>query len=185
MKAALEIWGSKSNLFQQGFAKETDDATIVNATMEHPGVVLRRPVGTQGAFKQNAELPKLEALRSAIARPPKSSLPKTKRVKKSASKKSDPATARAAAKLYDLEQKRRERDEQRAEARRVKEERHRAQGIEKAEAAFDNARALHEKRNSEIAKERDALDRREREEEERWRDQKESLEEALIRARRG
>lgn len=33
MKAALEAWGSKSNLFHHGFAKETDDRAIVAATM--------------------------------------------------------------------------------------------------------------------------------------------------------
>src|SRR5918994_2938318 len=43
MKAALEAWGSKTNLFQQGFAKETNDPAIVAATLAKPGVVLRRP----------------------------------------------------------------------------------------------------------------------------------------------
>jgi hypothetical protein len=32
MKAALQAWGSKTNLFQQGFAKQTDDPAIVAAT---------------------------------------------------------------------------------------------------------------------------------------------------------
>ena len=43
MKAALAAWGSKSNLFHHGFAKETEDAKVVAATMAKPGVVLRRP----------------------------------------------------------------------------------------------------------------------------------------------
>ena len=42
MKAALEAWGSETNLFHQGFAKETDDPAIVAATLAKPGVVLRR-----------------------------------------------------------------------------------------------------------------------------------------------
>ena len=42
MKAALEIWGADSNLFHQGFAKETDDPAVVAVTTEHPGIVLRR-----------------------------------------------------------------------------------------------------------------------------------------------
>ena len=46
MKAALETWGSKQNLFHQGFAKETDDGEVVAAAMAKPGVVLRRPVGS-------------------------------------------------------------------------------------------------------------------------------------------
>jgi colicin import membrane protein len=46
MKAALEAWGSKANLFHQGFAKEAGDPAIIAATMAKPGVVLRRAVGT-------------------------------------------------------------------------------------------------------------------------------------------
>jgi len=38
MKAALEAWGSKQNLFHQGFAKETDDSKVVAATMAKPGI---------------------------------------------------------------------------------------------------------------------------------------------------
>ena len=34
MKAALEAWESRGNLFHQGFAKETTDPVIVKATME-------------------------------------------------------------------------------------------------------------------------------------------------------
>jgi colicin import membrane protein len=58
MAAALRAWGSDTNLFQQGFAKETDDPAIVAATLAKPGVVLRRPVGSDGAFSEHAELPK-------------------------------------------------------------------------------------------------------------------------------
>src|SRR5262245_23628215 len=57
MKAALEAWGSKNNLFQHGFAKVSDDPKVVAATMAHPGVVLRRPVGSTGAFSEHARLP--------------------------------------------------------------------------------------------------------------------------------
>jgi hypothetical protein len=58
MKAALQAWGSKTNLFQQGFAKETNDPAIIAATFAKPGVVLRRPVGSDGTFSEHAELPK-------------------------------------------------------------------------------------------------------------------------------
>jgi colicin import membrane protein len=58
MKAALQAWGSDTNLFHQGFAKETDDPAIVAATLAKPGVVLRRPVGSDGAFSERADLPK-------------------------------------------------------------------------------------------------------------------------------
>ena len=48
MKAALEAWGADSNLFHQGAAKESDDPNVIAATMAKPGVVLKRPVGTNG-----------------------------------------------------------------------------------------------------------------------------------------
>src|ERR1700676_1337427 len=57
MKAALEAWGADSNLFHQGVAKESDDPNIIAATMAKPGVVLKRPVGSNGPFGEHAELP--------------------------------------------------------------------------------------------------------------------------------
>src|SRR5580692_4814876 len=58
MKAALEAWGANSNLFHQGAAKESHDPDIVAATMAKPGVVLKRPVGSDEPFGEHAELPK-------------------------------------------------------------------------------------------------------------------------------
>ena len=57
MKAALEAWGADSNLFHQGAAKESHDPDVVAATMAKPGIVLRRPVGSDGSFNEYAELP--------------------------------------------------------------------------------------------------------------------------------
>src|SRR5215475_4958207 len=57
MKAALEAWGAQSNLFHQGVARETEDPAIIEATLSRPGVVLRRPVGSTGRFKEQADLP--------------------------------------------------------------------------------------------------------------------------------
>src|SRR3954452_18501659 len=57
MKAALEAWGADSNLFHQGAAKESHDPDVITATMAKPGVVLRRPVGTDRPFSEHAELP--------------------------------------------------------------------------------------------------------------------------------
>ncbi|WP_346658613.1 hypothetical protein [Bradyrhizobium sp. 173] len=57
IKAALEAWGADSNLFRQGAAKESDDPDVIAATMAKPGVVLRRPVGTDLPFGEHAELP--------------------------------------------------------------------------------------------------------------------------------
>jgi hypothetical protein len=57
MKAALEAWGADSNLFHQGAAKESDDPDVIEATMAAPGIVLKRPVGSNGPFREHAELP--------------------------------------------------------------------------------------------------------------------------------
>ena len=57
MKAALEAWGADSNLFHQGAAKESHDPDVIAATMAKPGVVLKRPVGSEGPFGEHAELP--------------------------------------------------------------------------------------------------------------------------------
>src|ERR1700742_610544 len=58
MKAALEAWGADSNLFHQGAARETRDPDVIAATMAKPGVVLKRPVGSDGPFGEHSELPK-------------------------------------------------------------------------------------------------------------------------------
>ena len=58
MKAALEAWGADSNLFHQGAAKQSEDPDVVAATSAKPGVVLKRPVGSNGPFKEHAELPR-------------------------------------------------------------------------------------------------------------------------------
>jgi hypothetical protein len=57
MKAALEACGADSNLFHQGAAKQSEDLDVVAATMAKPGVVLKRPVGSNGPFEEHAELP--------------------------------------------------------------------------------------------------------------------------------
>jgi colicin import membrane protein len=66
MKAALEAWGASSNLFHQGFAKEADDDEIIAASMEKPGVVLQRPVGSNVPFSEHASLPTIEFLDSPL-----------------------------------------------------------------------------------------------------------------------
>jgi hypothetical protein len=57
MKAALEAWGAGSNLFHQGIANETDDPETVAATMAKPGVVLKRPAGSNRRFAEHSDLP--------------------------------------------------------------------------------------------------------------------------------
>jgi putative transposase len=45
----IEAWGANNNLFHQGFAKESDDSKVIAAAMAKPGIVLRRPVGSDFA----------------------------------------------------------------------------------------------------------------------------------------
>ena len=83
MKAALEAWGMGHNAFHHGFARETDDPKIMAAAMAKPGVVLRRPVGTTGAFSEHAELPRnwkiappITAAVKPVSKPPSRPAPK-------------------------------------------------------------------------------------------------------------
>jgi hypothetical protein len=55
-KAALEAWGAHQDLFATGAAAPADDKAAVAAALERPGVVLRRPVGSSGAFDEAADL---------------------------------------------------------------------------------------------------------------------------------
>src|SRR4029079_10341112 len=105
MKAALDAWGSKQNLFHQGFAKEADDSGVVAAAMAKPGVVLRRPVGSDQPFREHADLPTVESLdtrsrKSKVARSqriPKAATTDKKEARKAAvgQRVSQPAGARA------------------------------------------------------------------------------------------
>lgn len=56
-KAAAEAWGAGAREFAQGFASVTHDAQAVEAALAQPGVVLRRPAGSKGAFKAEPEAP--------------------------------------------------------------------------------------------------------------------------------
>lgn len=54
-KAALEAWGAGKAEFAKGFAKATNDPAAVEAALANPGVVLRRPFGSNGPFKREAD----------------------------------------------------------------------------------------------------------------------------------
>src|ERR1700731_4841200 len=83
MKAALEAWGADSNLFHQGAAKQSEDPDVVAATMAKPGVMRKRPVGSNGPFKEHAELP--TNLCHPRARPPNAARKAPSRKPKAAS----------------------------------------------------------------------------------------------------
>ena len=138
MKAALEAWGADSNLFHQGAAKQSEDPDVVAATMAKPGVMLKRPVGSNGPFKEHAELP--TDLGEATARPPKAARkPANRKPKKTSSRPADKAAEQKAAVAYEREQRNREREQAKQESARQKERDRRQQAIDKAQAALDKA----------------------------------------------
>jgi colicin import membrane protein len=179
MKAAAEAWGSRTDDFKRGFAKQTDDPAIVAATMAKPGVVLRRPVGSKAAFTEQPKLPKDLPVGLVKARPEKSRTI----TKQTRPPKLDDKAARQAALEFQREQKRRDRARQKEEAAREKERKRREQAIAKAETALELARRQHETKAKEIEQQRAALDRRWQAEDARWEKQKGKLEAALSQAR--
>src|SRR5258707_7499708 len=136
MKAALEAWGADSNLFHQGAAKESDDPDVIAAAMAKPGVVLRRPVGSDGSFGEHAELPT-----NLGGSGPRKAARKSKgsHAKQPSSRPVDKAAERKAALAYEREQKRREHELASEEATRQKDRERRQQGIDKAQAALNKA----------------------------------------------
>lgn len=177
MKAALEAWGARSNLFHQGAARETDDPEIVAATIAKPGVVLRRPVGTREPFAEQAELPTglLEP------RPDRPRQPQHKPVRSPAAK-ADPAAQRKAALAYARAEKQREAERRKQEAALAKAKARRDRLIAKAQAALEEAHHAHEAKVGAIEAERVALDARVQAEADRWDKERRSLEDALRRA---
>jgi hypothetical protein len=157
MKAALEAWGADSNLFHQGAAKESHDPDVIAATMAKPGVVLRRPVGSDGSFKEHAELPTDLGGGGPRKTTRKSKGPKTK---KPSARPVDKAVERKAALAYEREQRRREAERAKEEAARQKDRERRQQAVDKAQAAFDKAEQEHAKRAAAIQAEVEALEKR-------------------------
>ena len=176
MKAALEAWGSRNNLFHQGFAKATDDRDIVAATMAKPGVVLRRPVGTDRPFTEGAELPRDFANVVEGGRGKTTSRPKHH------SAPVDEKTARQAAVQYAREQKQRDREARREQVAREKARERQERAIAVAEAAIEKADRVHRTKVADLEQARSALDRKLEAENERWEDENERLEAALRKA---
>ena len=180
MKAALEAWGADSNLFHQGAARESTDPEIIAATMKKPGVVLKRPVGSDGLFGENAELPKnlgQDARRKSA--PPK---PPVRTAKKSSSEP-DKAADRKAAQAYERERQRRERDEAKEEAARQKERERKRQAVDKAQAVLEKAEEEHAKRADGLRAELEATEKKVRAEQADWDQEEKRLKAVLRRAR--
>jgi colicin import membrane protein len=179
MKAAAEAWGTDTDVFKRGFAKETHDAAVVTATMARPGVVLKRPVGSNDAFSDHAELPRLPNVDRVEQRPTKPA----PNIDRPSSQKADDKASREAALAFEREHRRREIARKKEEADREKARKRREQLIAKAESALARAEREHELKVSEIEKQRAKIDALSQAEETRWEKQKEHLEALLRRAK--
>jgi colicin import membrane protein len=177
MKAALEAWGAGSNLFHQGAAKETDDPEVVAATTSKPGVVLKRPAGSNGRFAEHADLPDLDDEASGRK---KSRRPEPKG--RATPKISDKDARKAAAEI-EREQKRRDAERRKEEAAREKERAKRAKLVAKAQTMLDAAQREHEQRSEALHAEQAAIEKRVQAEDERWEKERQRLAAALRRAR--
>ena len=163
MKAALEAWGADSNLFHQRAAKESEDPDVIAATMAAPGIVLKRPVGSSGTFKENAELPtdlagddsSKKSGRKSQSRKPRKHLKRGK------------AADQKAALAFEKE----------------KERARRQHAVDKAQSALDAARQKHEEKAAGIQAELEALEEKSRAEQARWEKERERLVTALRRVR--
>lgn len=183
MKAAVDAWGLPANIFQQGFAQQTDDPAIIAATLAQPGTVLKRTVGSKGAFKENAELPtSLPA--SAAPRPvaSKKKVAKAEPAEKSHGKRADPAQIisfqRVQAKR-DAARAKEEVEQQREVVERARDEELRQRAVDKAQAVFDRARESHDVRMKAIERERLAVERKAEAETARWEKERRALEHKL------
>jgi hypothetical protein len=177
MKAAAEAWGSNTEDFGRGFAKQTDDPEIVAATMAKPGVVLKRPVGSNGRFSEHAKLPK------DLPKEIKEHSAKPKREEKRQPRKGDDKDPRAAALAFEREHKRREMARQKEEAAQEKKRRKREEAIAMAEKALEQAERRHVTKSAEIERQRIAVEKLSQAEDTRWAKVKEKLETAILRAR--
>ena len=180
MKAALEAWGADSNLFHQGAAKQSEDPDVIAVTMLAPGVVLKRPVGSSGRFKERAELPtnlagdNISKKAGSISVRPKP--------QKHPERATDRAAERKAALAFEQEQERSKRKRAKEEAAQRKERERRQKAVDKAQSALDAARREHEKNASNIQAQLEALEERSQAEEARWEKEKARLGAALRRA---
>jgi colicin import membrane protein len=180
MKAAAEAWGSDVDIFKRGFAGETEDGRIVKATMAAPGVVLRRPVGSNGEFSAHAALPKApkgDGKPKADRQPGRSAKPSDTKAKEAAAREREHAPREkertALREKQDAAAREKERQRQALERRKEEAERERARKqrerkIAKLNADFEKAEARHRGAIEALARRREELDRDDAGEEERW-----------------
>ena len=178
MKAALEAWGADSNLFHQGAAKESHDPDVIAATMAKPGVVLKRPVGSDGPFGEHAELPKnlgQDGGKKAARKPPA-------KARKVFCPAGQGCGAEGRTSVRTGASASRARGSQggggQAEGARTQ-----AAGGREGPSGIGQGRARTRERADAIRDEAEALEKKSQAEEARWEKEKERLDEALRRAR--
>jgi len=178
MKAALAAWGMSHNAFQQGFARETGDPAVIAATTAKPGVVLKRGVGTTGAFKEDAELP--TALPNL--KPPPMTKPKATPRLRTTNARSEAKENRAAVISFEKARREREKRQAKEDAKLEKQRATRKQAVDVAEAALERGVAAHDRAMAAIEREREALDRKAGKESRRWVSEHKKLLEGVERA---
>jgi hypothetical protein len=182
MKAALEAWGADSNLFHQGAARQSDEPDVIAATMAAPGVVLKRPVGSSGRFREHADLPTNldgDGKRTQVRPRQHGDRKQHRRAKIGSDSKAD----RRAAVAFEKEQARRRRQMAKEEAARRKDRDRRQRAVDKAQSALNAARRKHEDIASKIQADLEAVEKRSQAELDRWEKERTRLEAALKRAR--
>jgi colicin import membrane protein len=185
MKAALQAWGMKSNLFHQGFAWESNDKRVIEATMAKPGVTLRRPVGSRGRFVEHPGLPKdipTHAPRSPAKTRVAKQSPSGK--KKKPPSKQEARAAKKAAEAFAKRQRALELKQRQEERARAREDARRERAVAKVQAQLEKAEREHDARNAVIEKDRKAIDAWAQAEERRWQKTKDRLIDARKRAGR-
>jgi hypothetical protein len=118
-KAAAAAWGSGAGLFQHKTAAETKDAEAVEAALAQPGVILRRPFGSRGVFKENPDLPKVPKLTAAHKRKLAKLRKESASEKRAEQKRANAAEEkRTRAELAELDRREREIERRRAELKK-------------------------------------------------------------------
>jgi len=131
--AALRAWGTHQNLFASGEAKLTTEAAAVKAAIAHPETVLKRPVGSNGAFELDPTT--LPDVPDAPARKPAPKAARRAPAKADSPPADRTALTQAEAALHDVDKRRK------AEEAELRERQEALQAeIDAAQAAYVQAR---------------------------------------------
>lgn len=147
--------------------------------MAKPGIVLKRPVGSDGPFGEHAALPK-DLGQDGRKKPTHE--PSGRKAKKSPAR-ADEAADRKAAQAYEREQQRREREEAKEEAARQKKRERTQQAVDKAQKALDKAEEEHTQRVAALRAEIEVTEKKLEAEDADWRQKRGWLTASLRRAR--